>query len=433
MRSGPDTDVDVDPTGSVATITNEVPAKKMSIAFVFPGQGSQAPHMGLDWARSSDAAGDLYDWASTCLGWDLTKTLENASPDELRQTYIAQPAIFSVSVAALRALQRAGIQPAFVAGHSLGELSALVAAGALSFEAGLTLVARRAEAMQRAADARPGSMSSVLGLSVEGVEMAVAAARGRDVLAVANDNAPGNVVVSGEWSALERLPAAARELGAKRVVALNVGGAFHSPLMAPAASIFRSFLAAAPLRDPVIPVISNATAEPVTSAEDLRELLARQLTSPVRWSESVRRLADLGVDTFIEVGPGTVLSGLIKRSVDGVRVLSAGDVNGVAAASGALRERAEGGPGDGDDQGEVVVLPERFAVSPSHGRFYPVALSRFTDEGPYVEPGDLLGEVRNGAASIPVRSPFRGQVMAHLAWEGELVTPGQILLSLRPF
>src|SRR6266536_2073142 len=413
MRSGPDTDVDVDPTGSVATITNEVPAKKMSIAFVFPGQGSQAPHMGLDWARSSDAAGDLYDWASTCLGWDLTKTLENASPDELRQTYIAQPAIFAVSVAALRALQRAGIQPAF--------------------EAGLTLGARRAEAMQRAADARPGSMSSVLGLSVEGVEMAVAAARGRDVLAVANDNAPGNVVVSGEWSALERLPAAARELGAKRVVPLNVGGAFHSPLMAPAASIFRSFLAAAPLRDPVIPVISNATAEPVTSAEDLRELLARQLTSPVRWSESVRRLADLGVDTFIEVGPGTVLSSLIKRSVDGVRVLSASDVNGVAAASGALRERAEGGPGDGDDQGEVVVLPERFAVSPSHGRFYPVALSRFTDEGPYVEPGDLLGEVRNGAASIPVRSPFRGQVMAHLAWEGELVTPGQILLSLRPF
>src|SRR6266540_424143 len=193
MRSGPDTDVDVDPTGSVATITNEVPAKKMSIAFVFPGQGSQAPHMG-------------YDWASTCLGWDLTKTLENASPDELRQTYIAQPAIFAVSVAALRALQRAGIQPAFVAGHSLGELSALVAARALSFEAGLTLVARRAEAMQRAADARPGSMSSILGLSVEGVEMAVTAARDGDVLAIANDNAPGNVVVSGEWPALERLP-----------------------------------------------------------------------------------------------------------------------------------------------------------------------------------------------------------------------------------
>src|SRR6266568_4327605 len=229
MRSGPDTDVDVDPTGSVATITNEVPAKKMSIAFVFPGQGSQAPHMGLDWARSSDAAGDLYDWASTCLGWDLTKTLENASPDELRQTYIAQPAI--------------------VAGHSLGELSALVAAGALSFEAGLTLVARRAEAMQRAADARPGSMSSILGLSVEGVEMAVTAARDGDVLAIANDNAPGNVVVSGEWPALERLPVAAKELGAKRVVPLSVGGAFHSPLMAPAADSFRSFLSAAPLRD----------------------------------------------------------------------------------------------------------------------------------------------------------------------------------------
>jgi [acyl-carrier-protein] S-malonyltransferase len=389
--------------------------------------------MGLDWASSSEAGGGLYGWASTCLGWDLTKTLESASADELRQTYIAQPAIFSVSVAAMRALEKAGIRPAYTAGHSLGELSALVAAEALSFEAGLTLVARRAEAMQRAADARPGSMSSVLGLSVEAVEMAVAAARGGDVLAIANDNAPGNVVVSGDWAALERLPAAAKELGAKRVVPLSVGGAFHSPLMAPAADIFRSFLSAAPLRDPAIPVIANATSEPVTSAEELRELLARQLTGPVRWTESVRRLADLGVDTFIEVGPGTVLSGLIKRTVKDVRVLSAGDATGVAAVIEALRERGEGSPSDGGDQGEVIVLPERFAVSPSQGRFYPAALSRFTDEGPYVEPGDLLGEVRNGAATVPVHSPFRGQVMAHLAWEGELVTPGQILLSLRPF
>src|SRR6266568_5085279 len=324
----------------------------MSVAFVFPGQGSQAPRMGLDWASSSETSGDLYGWASTCLGWDLTKMLESASPDELRQTYIAQPAIFAVSVAALRALTGAGIRPAFVAGHSLGELSALVAA---------------------------------------------------------------------------------TELGAKRVVPLSVGGAFHSPLMAPAADSFRSFLSAAPLRDPAIPVISNATAEPVTTAEDLRELLARQLTGPVRWTESVRRLADLGVDTFIEVGPGTVLSGLIKRTVQGVRVLSVGDAKGVAEVVEALRERGDGTSGDGGDQGEVVVLPERFAVSPSHGRFYPAALSRFTDEGPYVERGDLLGEVRNGAASIPVLSAFRGQVMAHLAWEGELVTPGQILLSLRPF
>ncbi len=389
--------------------------------------------MGLDWANASDSAGDLYEWASACLGWDLTATLQTASPDQLRQTYIAQPAIFSVSVAALQALRRAGVQPAYVAGHSLGELAALVAAGALSFEAGLTLVARRAEAMQRAADASPGSMTSVLGLSVEGVEMALAAARGSEVLAIANDNAPGNVVVSGAWPALERLPAAARELGAKRVLPLNVGGAFHSPLMAPAAETFRSFLAAAPLRDLPVPMISNATAQPTTSAEELRELLARQLTGPVRWTESVRRMAELGVDTFIEVGPGTVLSGLIKRTVEGVRVLSAGDAKGVEAVAEALRERSESTGGDGQDQGEVVMLPERFAVSPSHGRFYPAAFSRQTDEGPYVEAGDLLGEVRNGAASIPVRSAFRGQVVAHLAWEGELVTPGQLLLSLRPF
>jgi [acyl-carrier-protein] S-malonyltransferase len=409
----------------------------MSVAFVFPGQGSQAPGMGLDFAEFDEAAADLYQWASACLGWDLTETLRTASPDELRQTYIAQPAIFCVSVAALRALEAVGVpRPAYVAGHSLGEFSALVAAGALSFEAGLLLVARRAEAMQRAADARPGSMSSVLGLSAEGVEMAVEATAQDQVLAVANDNAPGNVVVSGEWAALERLPAAAKELGAKRVVPLNVGGAFHSPLMAPAVEAFEPHLAAAPLRDPAIPVVANATAEPVTDAEELRMLLARQLTGRVRWTESVRRMAALGVDTFIEVGPGTVLSGLIKRTVEGTKVLAAGDAEGVAAVADALRTQADGEAADATksgDQGEVVVLPERFAVSPGHGRFYPVTPSRFNDERPYVEPGDLLGEVRNGAASIPVRSPFRGWVMAHLAWEGELVTPGQILLSLRPF
>jgi [acyl-carrier-protein] S-malonyltransferase len=390
--------------------------------------------MGLDFAGFDEDAAELYQWASACLGWDLTETLRTASPDELRQTYIAQPAIFCVSVAALRALEGAGVgRPAYVAGHSLGEFSALVSAGALSFEAGLTLVARRAEAMQRAADARPGSMSSVLGLSAEGVEMAVEAAAQGQVLAVANDNAPGSVVASGEWAALERLPGAAKELGAKRVMPLNVGGAFHSPLMAAAADAFQPYLAAAPLRDPAIPVVANATAEPVTSAEELRDLLARQLTGPVRWTESVRRMAALGVDTFIEVGPGTVLAGLVKRTLEGVQALSVGDAAGVAAVTEALREQAEGDAAQAQDQGEVVVLPERFAVSPGHGRFYPVTPSRFTDEGPYVEQGDLLGEVRNGAASIPVRSPFRGWVMAHLAWEGELVTPGQILLSLRPF
>src|ERR687891_1900091 len=207
----------------------------MSVAFIFPGQGSQAPGMGLDFADVDEPAAELYQWASACLGWDLAETLRMASPDELRQTYIAQPAIFCVSVAALRTLEAAGVpRPAYVAGHSLGEFSALVAAGVLSFEAGLLLVARRAEAMQRAADARPGSMSSVLGLSAEGVEMAVEAAAQGQVLAVANDNAPGNVVVSGEWTALERLPAAAKELGARRGGPLNGRGGLPPPLMAPA-------------------------------------------------------------------------------------------------------------------------------------------------------------------------------------------------------
>jgi acyl transferase domain-containing protein len=203
--------------------------------------------------------------------------------------------------------------------------------------------------------------------------------------------------------------------------------------MAPAADAFRSFLAAAPLRDCSVPLIANATAQPTTSATELRELLGRQLTGRIRWTESVRRLAALGVDTIVEVGPGTVLSGLIKRTVKGVRLLPAGDSAEVAAVVDALRQESEGVATSNGDQGEVVVLPERFAVSPGHGRFYPAVPTRYTDEGPYVEAGDLLGEVRNGANSMPVRSPFRGWLMTHLAWEGELVTPGQILLSLRPF
>jgi acyl transferase domain-containing protein len=277
-------------------------------------------------------------------------------------------------------------------------------------------------------------MSSVLGLSREGVEMAVDKAAQGDVLAVANDNAPGNVVVSGQWPALERLPSAAMVLGAKRVMPLNVGGAFHSPLMGPAVEEFRPHLAAAPLADPSVPIVANATADVVTSSDQLRDLLARQLTGAVRWVESVRRLADLGVDTFVEVGPGTVLSGLVRRSVDGVRILSAADLAGVEAVAEALRDTSEfAAAAPAEEQGEVIVLEERFAVSPGHGRFYPAQPLRTAEQGAYVEPGDLLGEVRNGSSALPVRSNFRGWVKAHLAWEGELVTPGQLLLSLRPF
>lgn len=405
----------------------------MNVAFIFPGQGSQSPEMGLDWVDPRDGASDLYGWATACLGWDLEQTLRTASADELRQTYVAQPAIFSVSVATLRALERAGIRPDYVAGHSLGEFTALVAAGAISFEAGLTLVARRAEAMQHAADANPGSMSSVLGLSREGVELAVDKAAAGDVLAVANDNAPGNVVVSGQWQALERLPAAAKELGAKRVMPLNVGGAFHSPLMAPAVDTFLPSLAAAPLADATIPIVANASAAPHTAAAELRDLLSRQLTGPVRWVESVRKLVGLGVDTFVEVGPGTVLSGLVKRSVEGVKVLSARDAASVAAVVEALGQPDPELDAADQEQGEIVELNERYAVSPGHGRFYPSVPLRSSEEGAYVEPGDLLGEVRNGGASLPVHSSFRGWVSAHMAWEGDLVTPGQILLSLRPF
>lgn len=404
----------------------------MSIAFVFPGQGSQSPGMGLDWAAPSLGEPDLYGWASACLGWDVATMLRDATAEQLRRTALAQPAIFCVSVAALRALERAGVRPRYVAGHSLGELSALVAADACSFEAALALVARRAELMQAAADRRPGSMSAVLGLSIEGVELAVSQAAQGDVLAIANDNAPGNVVVSGDRTALDRLAKTASDLGAKRVLALNVGGAFHSPLMEDAAQALRPFLMAAPISDLRVPLITNASASPTTDATEVRGQLASQLTGPVRWTESVRRLAALGVDTFVEVGPGSVLAGLIRRIVPGGRVLNVSDAAGVRDAVELL------GAGDnelpaGGDQGEVVLLPERFAVSPGHGRYYPTEVARTGPEGPYVERGDLVGEVRNGNARIPVHSPFRGQVSTRLAWEGDVVTPGQLLLSLRPF
>ena len=394
--------------------------------------------MGLDFGPFDPAAADLYQWASACLGWDLAETLRTASPDELRQTYIAQPAIFCVSVAALRALEAAGApRPAYVAGHSLGEFSALVAAGALSFEAGLLLVARRAEAMQRAADARPGSMSSVLGLSAEGVEMAVEATAQDQVLAVANDNAPGNVVVSGEWTALERLPAAAKELGAKRVVPLNVGGAFHSPLMAPAVETFQPHLAAAPLRDPLIPVVANATAEPVTSAEELRELLARQLTGRVRWTESVRRMVALGSTPSSRSGRAPSWAGS-----------SSGPWTGPGSCRPPTPRAWPRWPTPCAPRPTATRPRRRWPRATTRARWWccpsgsPSHLAtgastpsppRFNDERPYVEPGDLLGEVRNGAASIPVRSPVPRLGHGPSRLGGRAGHPGQILLSLRPF
>jgi [acyl-carrier-protein] S-malonyltransferase len=246
--------------------------------------------------------------------------------DELIRTANAQPAIFAVDCAGLAALAEHGVHPDVVAGHSLGEYAALVGAGVVDFARGLPLVLQRAELMERSAAARPGTMLAILGSDPDAVNTLIEEWQQRGVIANANDNAPGQVVISGDVETLQAAAPGFRALGA-RVMDLPVGGAFHSPLMADAEEAFAPILDAAPLVDGRVPVVSNFTARPATSAEDVRAALRRQITGRVRWRETVGAMLELGIDTFVEVGPGKVLSGLAQRCTRGqaVKILNVED------------------------------------------------------------------------------------------------------------
>lgn len=289
------------------------------VALVFPGQGSQFVGMGEELASVSPAAKRALDEADAILGFPLTELIFRGPAAELEDTINAQPAILAVSVAALAAVRErlaarsATITPALVAGHSLGEFSALVAANALDYATALRLVRERGRLMKEAGEETPGGMAAVLGLDDEVLAAICQEASGDGVVVLANANCPGQTVISGEVAALERAMALAKERGAKRVARLGVSIASHSPLMARAAERFAAIVAATPLRDPAVPVVANTTAIPMTTADEVRQELARQIASPVDWTGSIRAMIAAGVTTFLELGPGQILTGLIKR------------------------------------------------------------------------------------------------------------------------
>ena len=287
----------------------------MSRAFLFPGQGAQSAGMGRALAEAYPAARDAFETADRVLGFPLSDTCWNGPAEDLKKSVITQPALLTHSVAAWRLVEAAGLVPDFVAGHSLGEYSACVAAGALAFEDGLRLVHRRGDLMYRAGLERPGAMAALLGLSREDAEAACADAAGAGIVRAANLNAPGQIVISGEPAAVDRACELAKARGAKRAIRLEVSGAFHSPLMASAAEGLAAALDAVTIRDPRCPVISNAWAKPVRTAAELRTALKEQLLASVRWEESMRWLLAEGVTGFVELGTGKVLRGLL-RTID---------------------------------------------------------------------------------------------------------------------
>jgi len=296
----------------------------MSLALIFPGQGSQYVGMAAQLAQSEPAAAEVLRTADEVLGFSLSALMADGPEDELTATKNAQPALLTHSVAALRVLGDRLGQPSFAAGHSLGEFSAHVAAGTISFEDALRAVRLRGELMYAAGQTRPGTMAAILGLDDHVVEDVCTRVES-GVCVPANFNSEGQVVVSGDLAGVERAMVLAKDAGAKRVVQLNVSGAFHSPLMEPAADGLRDHLESIDFHDPAFPVISNATAEPVTDAGLARELLVKQLTSPVRWNASVSRMVEGGADRFLEVGPGKVLAMLNRRNARDAKTAYAGE------------------------------------------------------------------------------------------------------------
>ena len=308
----------------------------MKLAFLFPGQGAQTVGMGKALADRHEAARAVFDAADRALGFSLSTICWEGPEAELKKTVHAQPALLTHSVAALRLLENAGVKPSWTAGHSLGEYSACVAAGALAFEDAVRLVHRRGELMYRAGIEQPGTMAAILGLDAPTVEAACAEASAAGIVRAANLNAPGQVVISGEIAGVEKACEIAKAKGAKRAIRLEVSGAFHSPLMASAAQGLAESLDATTFRDPACPVFCNVSAQPVSRGDELREALKLQLLGAVRWEESMRAMAALVPDAFVEVGTGRVLRGLLRTIAPDARSLGADDPESLAATLAAL-------------------------------------------------------------------------------------------------
>ena len=292
----------------------------MKIAYIFPGQGSQYVGMGKDWYDSNPEARKMFGRANEILGLDISRICFQGPEEELRQTSVTQPAIFLHSAIAF-SLTAGGKQFDAAAGHSLGEYSALFAAGALDFEHALMLVGLRGRLMQNAGNARRGTMAAVVGLDEKKVEDACREASVSGIAQPANYNSPGQIVISGDVEAVRKAMELSKAAGAKIVKELVVSGAFHSPLMEAAKEELKKAIDSAPIGDATVPVYANVTAKPVRSTAEIKEALIMQLTHPVRWQESVLNMSADGVTRFVEIGPGKVLQGLVKRTVSGGEVL----------------------------------------------------------------------------------------------------------------
>jgi [acyl-carrier-protein] S-malonyltransferase len=301
----------------------------MSVAFVFPGQGSQSVGMGRALADASPAAAAVFAAADAALGESISRLAWDGPADQLDRTENAQPALLATSIAYLAALREAWgdeePRPAFAAGHSMGQYSAMVAAGTLTLDDGMRLVRERGRRMQASGSGRDGAMAAILGLDDERLPELIGEAGVHGVFGVANRNAPGQVVVSGERAAIDAAAEIAKRLGARKAIVLPVSVAAHSPLMEEAATAMRDVLAAVEFRDPQTPLLANADARPLTTGAAAREELVEHLTAGVDWVGAVRRMVDEGVTTFIEVGPGRVLTGLVKRIAPEAEALAVDD------------------------------------------------------------------------------------------------------------
>ena len=386
------------------------------LAFTFPGQGSQKQGMGAAWV--DHPSWELVAEASDACGRDVGRLLLEADNDELKATRNSQLATFVLSLVVLDAVERIGVTPSVCAGHSLGEYSALAATGVISFEDGVRLVTERGEAMQVAAECTNGTMAAVLGLDDDKVAAACESVNGQ--VWVANYNAPGQVVIAGSPEGVEAGGAAAKELGAKRSMGLPVSGAFHTPFMGGATERLAKALDGVRFRAPSVPVLANVDASAHVGADEWRDLLAAQLTSPVRWRQTLYGLEEMGVTQFVELGPGAVLTGMAKRTCRDGQALSVSTPADLDALLSAL-DTSHARPASA---GENLFVTERIVVTPAAGIFTPVD---GLDVGRHIRVGELLGDV----SGEPVYSPFDGSIMGVMAYAGERVILRQPVAWLR--